>query len=820
MKIAIIDVSSYIFRAFHALPPMHSPNGEPANSLYGFASMFLKTMQNFEGFCAIGALDSKGPTFRKKEYSEYKANRKEVDPDLKKQFPYIEEMLKALGIIPLASEGFEADDIIASVAAENPENEIVIISSDKDLMQLINDRTTMYDGMKDRHYGSDEVREKFGVGPEKMRDLLALMGDSSDNVPGLPGIGPKTGAKLLNDFGNIEGLYANIDQLKPAVQNKLLENREQLEISRKLVSLRSDIKLNTKGLSPWSGVDTQLFQEFAEKFGFRSLLKKTGLHKNTDNSDSRLFTELKEWKQNFFVPGENETYFGIYDKGLFYLGNKGVYNEFDIENIPRGSSVFSFDVKSFLNYPFPEGIKFIDLKIAFFCQDSGRHGYSMNNIASASGFIPENPETVGDKFSFLETLHSKLDLKNERKHLLEDIEMPNLEAVRGMEQHGFMIDRKKLEGLKKEFMSTLNNIEKQISEYADGDFNPASPKQLGELLFDKLGLPHGKKTKTGYSTDHSVLEKLAEKNLHPLPQLIIRHREYSKLLSTYVEPILNGIEKDGRLRTTFIVTHAATGRLASRNPNLQNIPVKTAEGRKIREIFTAPPGKKLISLDYSQIELRILASLSHEKELINAFKNGEDIHSKTASAIFNILPGMVDAEMRRHAKAVNFGIIYGMQAFKLSQDTGVDMSFAKKYIESYFAYYPAVKKFIDETVRLTKENGYAETIMKRRRYIPEVSHSNKNIARSGERQAVNTVIQGSAADIIKIGTVNVHRMLQQKFPAAKILLQIHDELVIEIPEDNNEIVQECADELIRAGSFLEVPLIVNHSSGKNWSELK
>ena len=729
-------------------------------------------------------------------------------------------MLNALGIMPLSSEGFEADDIIASVISQHKDDEVVIISSDKDLMQLINEKITMYDGMKDKHYRSDQVVEKFGVTPEKMRDLLALMGDSSDNVPGLPGIGPKTGAKLLNDFENIEGLYANIDQLKPAVQKKLLENREQLEISRKLVSLRSDIELKSENLTPWNGVDTKLFPEFAEKFGFRSLLKKTGLQEAAVNSDSRLFTELKNWKQGFFIPGENETYYGIFENDAFYLGNKGVFDKYDIGKIPQESTVLSFDIKKFLNYPFPEKIRFIDLKIAFFCQDSGRHGYSMSDISSSSGFIPEKPETIAEKFAFLEALNSKLDLKNERKNLLENIEMPNLEVVRGMEQHGFLIDRKKLESVKEEFSGILADIEKQITEYTDSDFNPASPKQLGELLFDKLGLPHGKKTKTGYSTDHSVLEKLAEKDFHPLPGLIIRHREYSKLLSTYVEPILNGIEDDGRLRTTFIVTHAATGRLASRNPNLQNIPVKTAEGRKIRGVFTAPPGKKLISLDYSQIELRILAALSQEKELINAFRAGEDIHSKTASAIFNILPGMVDSEMRRHAKAVNFGIIYGMQAFKLSQDTGVDMSFAKKYIESYFAYYPAVKKFIDETVRLAKENGYAETVMKRRRYIPEISHSNKNISRSGERQAVNTVIQGSAADIIKIGTVNVHHMLRNNFPDAKILLQIHDELILEIPENDNEIISRCAEELVKAGNFLEVPLAVNHSSGKDWSELK
>lgn len=820
MKIAIIDVSSYIFRAFHALPPMYSPDGNPANSLYGFISMFLKTMQKLDGFCVAGALDSKGPTFRKKEYSEYKANRKEVDPDLKKQFPHIEEMLKALGITPLLKEGFEADDIIASIVKNNPDDKIVIISSDKDLMQLIDDKTSMYDGMKDKHYGVLQVKEKFGVTPEKMRDLLALMGDSSDNVPGLPGVGPKTGAVLLNKYKNIEGVYENIGELKPGIIKKLNEYKEQLELSRRLVSLRTDLELNIKNISKWNGVEPKLFQDFAEKFGFRSLLKKTGLQKASSDSSSKLFTELNEWKQTFFVPGEQETYFGVYDNDKFYLGKDGKFIEFPLKKLPKESVVFSFDVKSFLDYPFPKETDFVDLKIAFFCQDSGRHEYSMSGIASTLGFIPENPQTVGEKFAFLEALLSKTSQNKSTSHLLNKIEMPNLEVVRGMEQHGFLIDRDKLEEVQKEFTEIQENLENEISKYADDDFNPGSPKQIGELLFEKLGLPHGKKTKTGYSTDHSVLRKLVDKRLHPLPELIIKHREYSKLLSTYVVPILEGIDDDGRLRTTFIVTHAATGRLASRNPNLQNIPVKTAEGRKIREVFIAPPGKQLISLDYSQIELRILASLSQETELVNAFKNGEDIHNKTASAIFNTLPGFVDANMRRHAKAVNFGILYGMQAFKLSQDTGVEISFAKKYIENYFAFYPNVKKFIDETVVKTREKGFAETIMKRRRYIPGISHANKNIAGSGERQAVNTIIQGSAADIIKIGTVNVHKMLQRGFPESKILLQIHDELIIEAPENDGTVAKECVKELIKAGDFLEVPLVVNHSSGNNWSKLK
>jgi DNA polymerase I len=819
-KIAIIDVSSYIFRAYHALPPMTSPKGEPVNAIYGFISMYFKTMDRFKGFAVIAALDSGSKTFRKERYPEYKANRKEVPPELTAQFKHIELMLDALGVKKLVSPGFEADDIIAALVSKYDESEIVIVSSDKDLMQLADKRTILFDSMKNKIIGPPEVENKFGVDPSKMRDLLALMGDSSDNIPGVPGVGPKTGASLLNKYNSIEGIYENINEIKGSLKNKLIENKSQLMLSRELVTLRDDINLDFSDLSVWNGVNQELFFKFATELGFKSLIRKAGLEFFDLNEQNEVEEkEIGKWKEKEFELSGNE-FFGLFLNGGFFIGSAGLYCSVSIEDVPEGKVIYSFNIKDYITYPFPEGIEFIDLQISYFCHDSGRHGYSIKDIADIIGYNIRNIENPEEMFPFIEALKEKVDKLNDKSELIRKIEMPNLEVIKGMEKTGIEIDLDELHLLKKEFDLKIKDLREQITVYAGMDINPNSPKQLGEVLFEKLQLPTGRKTKSGYSTNHDVLENLAAMDIHPLPGLIIQHREYTKLMSTYIEPIIEKTDNDGRLRTTFIVTHAATGRLASRDPNLQNIPVRTDEGRRIRGVFKAAEGMKLISLDYSQIELRILASLSKDKELLDAFNKGEDIHNLTACAIFNTLPFMVDENMRRQAKAVNFGIIYGMQAFKLSQDTGVDIAFAKQYIEKYFAFYPMVKKFLDDTVSNAAKNGFVETVMGRRRYIPELKHSNKNIARSGERMAINSVIQGSAADIIKIGTVAVHKLLKNKCPEASVLLQIHDELIIEIPEKEIDLVEDCSAAMIKAAGIIDVPVTVNHSSGDNWSELK
>ena len=826
-KIAILDVRSYIFRAFHALPPMYSPKGEPVNAIYGFINMFFRTISKFKGFAAVAALDSKTETFRKKAYPEYKANRKEVDPELKSQFELITPMLEALNIPVFACDGFEADDVIASIVANNSGKEIVIISSDKDLMQLVGGNVLMYDSMKDKIIDPAAVQEKYGVMPNQMLDFLALLGDSSDNVPGMPKVGLKTAAELLNKYGSADNIYQNLSALKPALQKGFTENKEQFEFSKFLIRLDSSVKLDgcKKCFDPWENPDTEKIVKLCSELGFASILRKIESDfsaKKVQVPEPPKTMELHEkWEAGEFEVKSGETLYGSTFYGSFYVAKDGKFKPFEIANLPQDSTVYSFEVKEFLDAPFPKGIKFIDLQIYYFCHDSGRHGYSPEEIAEALDLGEVSRESPEQFFAFLEKLRAKIEEKHEDKSfLLNEIEMPHLEVVRAMEQNGIKVDLNETARLRSEFLSRINDLTKQIYEAAGTVFNPNSPKQLAEILFDKLQLSGGKKTKTGYSTGHDILEKVAEENDHPLPKLIIENRKYSKLVSTYLEPIAAKTASDGRLHTSYIVTYAATGRLASREPNLQNIPTRTEDGQKIRGLFVAEKGFKLLSLDYSQIELRILAALSKEPEFIDAFKNGEDIHRRTAAAIFGTIPEFVDKEMRRNAKAVNFGIIYGMQAYKLSVDTGVDIAFAKKYIDNYFACYPKIKQFIDDTIRNAREEGFVETFYGRRRYIPEIASPNKNIAKSGERMAVNTVIQGTAADVIKQGTVAVYNMLKSVCPEARILLQIHDELIIEFPENRNDIAELCAEKMRGAGKDFEVPLDVNYSVGDNWAELK
>lgn len=825
-KIAVIDVSSYIFRAFHALPPMYSPKGEPVNAIYGFINMFFRTMEKFRGYSVAAALDSKTETFRKKTYSEYKANRKEVDPDLKSQFPLIEPMLAALDIPIFAADGFEADDVIASIVMQHKDDDVVIISSDKDLMQLVGGKTLMYDSMKDKIIDPAAVKEKYGVAPEQMLEFLALMGDASDNVPGVPGVGLKTAAALLEKYGSIEGIYSSLDALKPALKVRFTENKKQLELSRFLVKLDTSIDTGSceKCFLPWEGPNKELLTKLSEDLGFKSILKK--LAENSGENDAKAapekaLPESHTWHEKDFEPKSGDELYALFLDGYLYIGKEGAFMPCPIEKLPENSTVYSFEIKEFLNAPFPKNIRFIDLQIAYFCHDSGRHGYSAAETAEALGIDLAEHDFIEKQFAFLEKLRIYIDSRSEDKSfLLNNIEMPHLEVVRAMEQNGIKVDLGRIAGLKAEFVSNINALTNKIYEAAGEVFNPNSPKQLASILFEKLKLKGGKKTKTGYSTDHAVLEAVAEANDHPLPSLIIENRKYSKLVSTYLEPIAAKTAADGRLHTSYIVTYAATGRLASREPNLQNIPTRTEDGQKIRGLFVAEEGFKLLSLDYSQIELRILAALSKEPEFIEAFKNGEDIHTRTAAAIFGTDPAFVDKEMRRNAKAVNFGIIYGMQAYKLSVDTGVDIAFAKKYIDNYFACYPKIKEFITNTVEGARIKGFVETYFGRRRYIPEISQTNKNIAKAGERMAVNTVIQGTAADVIKQGTIAVYNMLKKECPQARILLQIHDELIIEIPSGRDDIAELCAKEMRNAGREFEVPLDVNWTIGSNWAELK
>ncbi len=826
-RIVILDVSAYLFRAYHALPPMTTPDGAPVNAIYGCTNMFLRVAKRFEHFRAVAALDSGRDTVRRERYPAYKANRKEIDEDLRSQFVHIPAMLEALGLAAIAIPGYEADDIVAAIRSAYPEDEIIVISSDKDLAQLVNSRTFLYDGVKDRIIDAAAVAEKFGVPPEKMRDFLALTGDSSDNVPGVPGIGPKTAAKLLADFRDIDDMYARPDALVPKLREKLMANREQLLLSRELVTLIADLPLPSLPAEEWRGPDIGKFREFIGRLGFRSFERYLvpgafGSEEKPRRSEPAVIPAEVSAVAPVVASTEREAYLFRHE-GRLYISSEGMIRPATPEEVVPAVHWYGFDLKGTLPPEIGEEVRLTDLQIAYFILDSGRHGYEMTEVAGYLGIVGPSdlaPEALAKMLSDLRgKIMPEIEGDPRRRVLLYDIEMPHLMVVRDMERYGIAVDRERLEALRREYVERLTEIEKTAHVWAGGPVNLNSPKQLAQVLFEKLGLPPARKTKSGPSTDSDVLEEL--KPLHPLPALILEHRTYQKLLSTYLDPIAQKVSPDGRLRSSFILTHAATGRLASRDPNLQNIPVRTEEGRRIRSLFPAAPGCRFLSLDYNQIELRVLAALSGDEELRGAFQRGEDIHRRTASVIFGVFPEFVDETMRRHAKAVNFGIVYGMQAFKLAQDTGVEMKFAKEYIDQYFRFYTGVKRFIDETVARARETGWVETMHGRRRAVPELAATNKNIARSGERIAVNTVIQGTAAEIMKLGAVKVRRALKKAGIPARILLAIHDELVLEVPADRAEETAQIAAEAMRTVlPDFPVPLEVSVSSGARWDELE
>ncbi|HOW52356.1 MAG TPA: DNA polymerase [bacterium] len=823
-RILVLDVSAYLFRAYHALPPMNAPDGSPVNAIYGCAAMFLRVAKRFGEFRAVAALDCGRDTVRRERYPEYKANRKELDDELRVQFAYMPEMLGALGLTAMAVPGYEADDVIAAVRLRHPDDEVIIISSDKDLMQLVDDHTFLYDGVKDRLIDAAAVQEKFEVPPVQLRDLLAMSGDSSDNIPGLPGVGPKTAAKLLAQYADINDIYAHLDALQPKLRDKFTNFRDQLMLSRDLVTLITDIELPPLPDEPWRGPDPDKFRAFIDRFGFRSLQRHLDMlaalpdRPITVPSVSQAPVVVEPLES--VVPEREELLFSF--DGRLYAAFEGAVRAVTAADITPDRLWCGFDMKEYLPPSVDDECRFVDLQLAYFILDSGRHQYGMSDVAGYLDIAPaENsgPEAIAAQLTQMrEKILPQITGDPRRRKLLYDIEMPNLTVVRDMERYGIAVDLERLAAMRTEYTAKLAQIESSAHDWAGGPVNLNSPKQLAQVLFEKLGLPVRRKSKSGPSTDVDVLEELAP--YHPLPGLILEHRQFQKLLSTYIEPIAQKVDTDGRLRSSFILTHAATGRLSSRDPNLQNIPVRTEEGRRIRSLFPVAPGCRFISLDYDQVELRVLAALSDDTELKSAFKNGEDIHRKTASAIFGVFPEFVDDTMRRHAKAVNFGIVYGMQAFKLSQDTGVEMKFAKEYIDQYFRFYTGVKRFIDATIDRARGDGWVETMHGRRRAVPELNDANKNIVKSGERMAVNTVIQGTAAEIMKLGAVRVRAAFAEALIPARILLAIHDELILEVPAGRADECGRIAAEAMQSVlPDFPVPLTVSVSQGSRWDEL-
>ncbi|MEA3506358.1 MAG: DNA polymerase I, partial [Elusimicrobiota bacterium] len=866
-KIILIDGNSYMHRAYHALPRLTDESGNLVNAIFGFMKMLNKVIKEERPEYICVAFDHKGPTFRHKEYKEYKSHRKKTDSELIDQFPKAGALLDALNIEHLAIEGFEADDTIASLAREASDRDIgvTIVTGDKDALQLVNDNIIVLNGMKDITYDIKTVKEKYSINPEQIVDYLALIGDKSDNLPGVRGIGPVTAKKLLKEYESVEGIYKNLESIKENIREKLVEHKEECILTKRMVELVENMELPV-GLEDclWKGPDPEKIAEELKKLNFMSLISDW---METDNLREEISCEvvddiggLKKYLDGALETGimkvevlfrdcpsdraENLIGLGFYSKGSSsvyvpvshrYLGasNQLRWEEikelFSSEPYCSKIKIGGYDLKRIYRFFKGEGIKFEKLEFDAVTADyilTSKTGIkSLKNISSRYlGWAPADlPEEafqkeiseiagiVSGRLAVVENLRKTMlsQMKEAGQYeLFTDIEMPLVKILAEMELTGIMIDTDELEDSEKAFNKKLDSLSKEIFKLAGRQFNIDSPKQLSEILFTKLGLEPIKKTKTGYSTSAGVLKKLVSE--HPIPEKIIEYRKLRKLVSTYIEPIKELTDKkSSRLHTTFNITGTQTGRLSSSDPNLQNIPVKSEEGILIRKAFIASPGKVFISADYSQIDLRVLAHICGDKNLVESFKNNEDIHTRTAAKINGIKQDEVTGKLRKNAKAINFGIVYGMSSWGLSKRIDMSKKEAKDFIDKYFKEFPGVKEYMDNIVSEAKEKGYVETIFNRKRYLPEINSSSHMRRQMSERMAINTPIQGSSADIIKVAMVELDEKYSFNQKELKMLLQIHDELIFEVPEENVESIQADIKSVMETSVELNVPVKVD-----------
>lgn len=858
-KLFLVDVSSMFFRAFYAIPPLSSPKGMPTNALYGLLSMTIKLLRENKPDYMVFCYDRIEPSFRQGLYPEYKANRKEMPEELVPQVPYLKKMPEILGIAALDRLGYEADDLIGTLATMGRANnlEVTIVSGDKDFAQLVSPFTVLYDTMKNVKYDSQGVVGKWGVAPEQMIDYLALVGDSSDNIPGVRGIGPKGAIHLLNEFRTLDGIYQNIDKISAKAQKaRLIENKDMALLSQKLVTIVQDIDLDFKWddfrLKP---IDKDRLRDFLLEMGFKSfeksllgesnnniqagLPKAVAINKMRKNlpdrkSDKQSNTEGKNKSQKWIeknwtieeLKSSIEPYSKIWglksDRG-FLIGYKGRVGYADGEDREIGGALSGkflkwkgFDLKEvFRSLQISDPLVVWDAMLAAYVLDPGSvddfnqiyQRYCEKNVpdlASAGQIISCHSEI---KFVLLE----KLDEMG-GKGIYEHLEIPLVPVLYNMEKQGIGIDVAELSEQGKLLAQDLSLLQIEIHKAAGQSFNIASPKQLGEILFEKMQIPAGKKTKSGYSTASDVIEKLAVE--FPICGLVLKYRELAKLKSTYVDALPQLISKEtGRLHTHYRQAATSTGRLSSVNPNLQNIPIRTERGRMVRKAFVADKGKFFISADYSQIELRILAHVTGDEGLVRAFKEDLDIHSATASEIFNLPLKDVTSEFRRKAKAVNFGIAYGQGVFGLAQTLGISRGESAEIIKKYFERFRKVKEYMTETVEKAKNNGFVETIFGRRRYIQELKSSRPAIRAFGERAAINAPIQGAASDLVKMAMIQLHEEIE-----SPMILQVHDELLFECEEKVVESQSSEIKKIMEKVAKLDIPLKVNLAWGRNWEE--
>ncbi len=839
----IVDVSSFIFRAFYAIRMLNAPDGTPVNAVYGVLTMLMKILQKPDCHHIVLAQDSKEKSFRSQIYEAYKANRQEPPEELRPQFKIIDDLLDVMGVARIKVPGQEADDIIATISKKYKHQfkHIYIVSGDKDLFQLVDDTTTMIDTMKDIHYGVNEVKAKIGVYPHQVVDYLSLVGDSSDNVPGVKGIGEKGAIKLIEEFDSLENILKSNNIISNTKLQTALKNyAKDALLSQQLIQLNESVSLSLSvEYFKKPNLLSAEFKNFLFQYGFKTLAAKIFAENSVRPSSgnklekeitstavtlidlnskirslNKKYVAILENEESIFLhTSEGDTYcINIEEKRSLYnqlqqlqfhfylLDSKKVIKDLDWNDLQLIVKIIDVPLISFtLN---TEGKKTIN--------DLAREYLSIDDADTL-------PEQVKLLFQLGELLTAKLADAGLEK-IYHEIDLPLLLVLVQMEKKGIELDKDYFKTLAESFALDLVDIEKEIFLQANTSINLKSPKQVAHLLFEKLNLPALKKTKTGFSTDSSVLEKLDTLSLSPVPGLLLQYREIDKLLSTYVNSLPELIQSDNRIHTTYHLTVAATGRLTSEAPNLQNIPIKTKRGQLLRKGFIAQEGCTLIAADYSQIELRILAHYCQDKAMLQAFTQGKDIHRQTAAEVFAITPDKITDEQRNYAKAINFGLIYGQSSFGLAETLNISQKEASEFIQRYFQKFSAVKIYLDQLREFCEKHGFAQTYLGRKRYLPDIKSSNRMLKGQAERMAINTPIQGTAADLVKIAMVELYKKLQQQ-PSSFMLLQVHDEIILEVPLEQVGAIATLTKQVMESAMVLTVPLKVDIAHGKNWLEM-
>lgn len=825
MGFLVIDGNSILNRAFYGIRVLTNSRGVATNAVTGFMNTLLMLEKDVQPDMIAVAFDLKAPTFRHKMYDGYKANRKGMPEDLAQQLPYMKKIIKAMGIAIIEQEGYEADDIIGTISAACADKKIpcTVSTGDRDSFQLVNDYVTvrLAKTKGDIYYTPGVIEDEYGVTPKQMIEVKALMGDTSDNIPGVRGIGEKTALSLIKEFASVDGLYENIDStlITDGLRNKLINGKESCYMSRKLaeICLTAPIDTELSHYIPGERDDERLAKLLSELEMYK-MLQKLQLQPTSAPAGSKAAGTGNRENQASAMPKGDII---ITDSSKIYAGGIGIMNELSGDELRAyansGSTKYTFDIKETLSVSGLEKLennKF-DTTLAAYLADPDSNDYSMSRLCTQYG-VPEG-NSIQEKSITVAALN---DILYDNIHqtgsatVLTDIEIPLATVLVAMEREGVKLDIDGIKAFGEKISEKAEKISREIYEYAGYEFNIGSPKQLGSVLFEKLKLSSAKKTKTGYSTNAEVLESLMDK--HPIIPLITEYRALTKLLNTYVTGLLKVVGEDGRVHSTFKQTETRTGRISSAEPNIQNIPVRTPLGREMRRFFTAKDGYLLVDADYSQIELRVLAHISGDEIMKKAFLDGVDIHTVTASQVFNQPIEWVTPYLRSKAKAVNFGIVYGIGAFSLSKDIGVSMTKASEYIRAYLSKYSGIAHYMDKTVAKARHDGYVETMFGRRRYIKELAAKNKNLQSFGERVAKNTPIQGTAADIIKIAMIRVYNRLRESKLDAKLILQVHDELIVEAKEDCADKAAALLKEEMENAVKLTVPMTVDVNIGKTW----